>query len=231
MKKNQVIVVVRTPDSLERTPGLSRKCANKLRKDTHIGILRNPGLISGIPLRESGVSKFNEAWLWYVICNVIWRYFVPCDGIWWMTLENNSVPLLYYTKLCASFQIHRWSQTWVTFRKRSIRVKIDNFLSCVTLKFDGGPWKTIGHPSYAASRFVHHFIAFGEFKLESHGQFGSKSTIVFSRVALKFDGWHWKQWGTSSKQHQVLWIISLPYVADWPSALDIQIDIDKVYIR
>ena len=40
-----------------------------------------------------------------------------------MTLKNNRVPLLHYVKLCASFQIHRWSQTWVTLRKRSIRVK------------------------------------------------------------------------------------------------------------
>ena len=35
----------------------------------------------------------------------------------WVTLENNRAPLLYYTKLCASFQSHRWSQTWVTVRK------------------------------------------------------------------------------------------------------------------
>ena len=34
------------------------------------------------------------------------RFFSPCDlEIWWMTLENNRAPLLYYIKLCASFQI------------------------------------------------------------------------------------------------------------------------------
>ena len=40
--------------------------------------------------------------------------------------------------------------------------------------------KTIGHLSYAASTFVHHFIANGEFKLELQSgnvQFGSKLTI------------------------------------------------------
>ena len=40
--------------------------------------------------------------------------------------------------------------------------------------------KTIGHLSYAASSFVHHFIAIGEFKLElqsGNAQIGSKSTI------------------------------------------------------
>ena len=112
-----------------------------------------------------------------------WRYFILCElKIWWMTLENNRAPLLYHIKLCASFQSHRWSQTWVTVRKHSIRVKIGNFLSCVTLKFDGWPWKTIGHLFYAPSSFLHHFIAIGEFKLElqsGNAQFGSKSTIFY----------------------------------------------------
>ena len=76
------------------------------------------------------------------------RFFVLCDHeIWWMTLENNRAALLYYIKLCASFQIHWWIQTEVTARKRSIRVKIGNFLSCVTLKFDGWPWKQQGTSS------------------------------------------------------------------------------------
>ena len=39
-------------------------------------------------------------------------------------LKNNRAPLLYYVKLCASFQIHWLSQTWVTAWKRSSRVKI-----------------------------------------------------------------------------------------------------------
>ena len=94
------------------------------------------------------------------------QFFVPCHlEIWWMTLENNRAPLLYYINLCASFQSHGWIQTGVTVRKRSIWVKIGNFLSCVTLKFDGWPSKTIAHHFYVASSFVHHFIAIGEFKL------------------------------------------------------------------
>ena len=65
------------------------------------------------------------------------RFFSPCDHeIWWMTPKNYRAPLLYYIKHCASFQIHRWIQTEVTVQKRSIRVKIGNFLSRVTLKFD-----------------------------------------------------------------------------------------------
>ena len=46
------------------------------------------------------------------------QFFVPCDlEIWWMALENNRAPLLYYIKLCASFQIHRWIQIGITVRK------------------------------------------------------------------------------------------------------------------
>ena len=109
------------------------------------------------------------------------RFFVPCDlEIWSMTLENNMAPLLYYLKICASFQIHLWIETEFTVRKRSIRVKIGDFLSCVILKFDGWPWKTIGHFFYTTPSFVQHFKSIGEFKLElqsGNTQFGSKSEI------------------------------------------------------
>ena len=80
-------------------------------------------------------------------------------------------------------------------RKRPIWVKIGGVLSRVTLKFDGWPWKTIGHLSFAVSSFVQHFIAIGEFKLElqsGNAQFGSNSMIFFSRVTLQFDLWPWK---------------------------------------
>ena len=105
----------------------------------------------------------------------------PCDlEIWRMTLKNNRAPLLCYFNFCASFHSHWWSQTGVTVRKRPIWVKFDYFLSHVTLKFDGWPWKTIGHLFYASSTFVHHFVAIGEFKLElqsGNAQSGSNSTI------------------------------------------------------
>ena len=55
---------------------------------------------------------------------------------------------------------------WPIVRKRPIWVKIGDVLNRVTLKFDGWPWKTIGHLSFAVSNFVQHFIAIGEFKLE-----------------------------------------------------------------
>ena len=108
-------------------------------------------------------------------------FFRPCDSeIWRMTSKNKRALLLYYVKLCGSFQIHWWIQTGFTVQKRSIRVEIGDMLSLVTLKFDWWPWKTIGHIFYATSSFVQHFVAIGEFKLEfksGNSQSGSNSTI------------------------------------------------------
>ena len=101
--------------------------------------------------------------------------------------KNKKTPLLYI-KLFASFQ------TAVTVQKCSMRVKIGDFLSCVTLKFDGLPWQTIGRLFYATSSFVNHPKAIGDFKLEwqsGNAQFGSKSVIFvpfdleISRMTLK----------------------------------------------
>ena len=125
-------------------------------------------------------------------------FFSPCDlEIWWMTSKNNRALLLYYVKLCTSFQIHQWIQSGVTVRKRSIPVEID-ILSHVTLKFDGWPWITIRHLFYITSSFVHHFKSIGEVKLElqsGNPQFGSKLMIFLSRVTSKFDKWPWKTIG------------------------------------
>ena len=108
-------------------------------------------------------------------------FFARCDlKIWWITLKNNRALLQCCFKLCASFHSHRWIQTKVTIWKRSIRVKIGDLLSRVTFKFDGWPWKTIGHIFYVVSSFMHHFITIGEFKLKlqsGNAQFGSKSAI------------------------------------------------------
>ena len=68
--------------------------------------------------------------------------FVPCDlEIRQMTPKNNRTPLLCYFKLCASFLSHHWIQIGITVRKRPIWVKIDDFISHVTLEFDGLSWK------------------------------------------------------------------------------------------
>ena len=125
------------------------------------------------------------------------RFLEPCDlEIWRMTLQNNRAPLLCYFKLCASFHTHWWFKISVTVRKRSIRVKIDDFFSRVTLKFDGWPSKRIGHLFYATSSFVQHFIAIGGFKLElqsGNAQSGSNWTIFSA-------GWPWNLTDDLEKQ-------------------------------
>ena len=72
--------------------------------------------------------------------------------------------------------------------------KLAIFLSRVTLKSNGWPWKTIGHPFYATSSFVHHFMAIGQFKLElqsGNAKFGSNGRVFYPcdlkiwRVTLK----------------------------------------------
>ena len=60
-------------------------------------------------------------------------------------MKNNRAPLLCCFNLCASFHGQWWIQTVVTVRKRPIWVKINDFISCVTLKFDRWPWRTIGY--------------------------------------------------------------------------------------
>ena len=128
--------------------------------------------------------------------------------------------LLHHFKATSEFKLELQSGN-ALFRW----VKIGNFLSRVTLKFDGWPWEKIGHLFYVVSSFVYHFIAISEFNLElqsGNAQFGSKSMFFlfsetlkfrqmtlennrapllgqnrrfFSCVTLKFDGWPWKTIG------------------------------------
>ena len=123
----------------------------------------------------------------------------PCDlEIWRMTSKNKKAPLLYYIKLCASFQIHQWIKTWVSVRKRSIPVKIGDFFVSRDLEIWWMTLKTIGHLLDTTSGLVHHFKSISEFKLElqsGNAQFGSKLAIFLSRATLKFDGWPWKTIG------------------------------------
>ena len=88
---------------------------------------------------QSGNAQFGSKSVIF-LSRVTWKF----DGWPW---KNNRAPLLYYIELCASFQSHGWIQRWVTVRKRPIWVKIDDFVSRVTLKFETWPWKTIGHLS------------------------------------------------------------------------------------
>ena len=100
----------------------------------------------------------------------------------WTLMDDLKKTIGHYVKLCASFQIifklELQSEKW----KRSIQVKIGDFLSRVTLQFVRWPWKTIGHLFYTTSSFVHHFKSIGEFKFEllsGNVQLGLKSAIFF----------------------------------------------------
>ena len=97
-----------------------------------------------------------------------------------MSLKNNRAPLQCDFKLCASFRSYSWIQTCVTVRKRPIRVKFDNFFSCMTLRFDVWLWNTIGHLFHATSSFLNYLVAIVELKFElqsGNAEFGSNSTI------------------------------------------------------
>ena len=142
-------------------------------------------------LQSGNAKSGSKSAFFYVLCDI---------EIWWMNLKNNTAPLLCHFKLCASFHSHLSTQNGVIVRKRQIWVKIGDFLSRVKLKFDGWPWKTIGHLFYATSSFVHHLIAICQFELElqsGNAKYGSKSAIFLSCVTLKFDGWPWTRqiWG------------------------------------
>ena len=121
-----------------------------------------------------------------------WPFSALCAlQIWWMTLTNNRASLLWYFKLCKSFQSHQWIQTEVCSPEKLNSAQNQRYLSLVTLKFHGWPWKTIGYLFYATSRFEHHFIAICEFELELQFEkvwILGQNLYLFSPVTLKFDG-------------------------------------------
>ena len=113
---------------------------------------------------------------WIQIVNFSARVIVKFDGWPRKTIGHffyTTSSFLHHFKSIGEFKLF-------TVQKGSIWVEIGDMLSCVTLKFDGWPWKTIGHLFFATSSFVQHFVPISEFKLElqsGNAQFGSKSTI------------------------------------------------------
>ena len=108
------------------------------------------------------------------------EFFVPCDlEIWRMTLKNNKALLLCCFKLCASFHGHWWIKAGVTVRKPSIRVKISNFLSLVTLQFDVWPWKNNRAPHLCYFKLCASF----------HSQWWIQTGVTVRKrpISVKFD--------------------------------------------
>ena len=104
-----------------------------------------------------------------VISNCIQIFnFSACVTMKFDGWPRKTIGHFFYTT--SSFVYHFKSigkfKTELTVQKRSIRVEIGDMLSCVTLKFDGWPWKTIGHLFYSTSSFMHHFGTIGVLKLE-----------------------------------------------------------------
>ena len=128
---------------------------------------------------------------------------------WWMTLENNRASLLCCFKLCATFHSHRWIQTGVTFRKRPIWVKFDDFLEPCDLEI----WRITLKNNWAPLQCYFKLCA----SFRSHRWFQTADTVrkrpiwvkfddFFSRVSLQFGIWPWKTKGhlfyaTSSLVH------------------------------
>ena len=74
--------------------------------------------------------------------------------------------------------------------------QIRRFLEPSTLKFDGWPWKTIGHLFYATSSFVQYFVPIGEFKLKlQSGNAPSESNSMIFRAV-----WPWNLTDDLEKQ-------------------------------
>ena len=110
-------------------------------------------------------------------------------------------------------------QTEVTVRKRTIRLKIDNFSVPSDLEIWQMTLKNNRAPHLCCFKLCASF--------QSHGLIQTGVTVwkpptwvkidyFFCCVTLKFGGWPLKQKGTSPKQHQALCIISSPYVnSNW----------------
>ena len=106
--------------------------------------------------------------------------------------KNNRAHLLYYTKLCASLQIHQWIQTGATVRKHSIRVKIGDFVCLVwpwNLMDDLG--KQLGTSSILlqAVCMISKPSVYSNWGYSSETLNSGQNRWLLFRVTLKFDGW------------------------------------------
>ena len=86
--------------------------------------------------------------------------------IWLMTSKNNIASLLTTSSFMHHFKSIGEFKLELQSRNAQFGSKSVIFLSCVTSKFDGWPWKTIGHLFYTMLSLAYHFKAIGEFKLE-----------------------------------------------------------------
>ena len=137
-------------------------------------------------------------------------FFSPYDlEFGWISSKNNRAPLLGYTKLYALLQSHHWIQTGDAVRKHSIMVKIGDFLSRVTFKFDGWPWKTVWQLFYATSSFVHHSVAIGKFRLKLWPKKHRAPLLCHIKLCASFHCHKWIQTG-GTVWKKLNWVLTLP---------------------
>ena len=153
----------------------------------------NPPRINNANLRDLIAATGLVISNWIQIVN----FFHPCDReSWWMTSKKHYDTSSLLRQALCFIQIHWWIQTGFTDQKFSMRVQNGDLLSHVTLNFDGWPWKTIGHLSYAVSSFVQHFVAIGECKLELQ----SVNAIFGSNLTIFRAVWPWNLTDDLAKQ-------------------------------
>ena len=96
---------------------------------------------------------------------------------WWFVLNGN---LKNQSKTWITRQENL--RDWVAATSLVILLKLDSnhwIFVCMTFKFNGWPWKTIGHLFYAMWSFVHYFKAISEFNLSENQQLRSKLAVIF----------------------------------------------------
>ena len=95
------------------------------------------------------------------------RFYGPCDiEIWRMTLKNNRTPRSLQLQALCVISKPLVNSIWSYSPETPNLGQNRGFLSRVTLKLDGWPWKSKGRLFYATSSFVHYFVAISELQIE-----------------------------------------------------------------
>ena len=103
--------------------------------------------------------------------------------------------------------------------KRSIQVKISNFLSQVTSKFDGWPQKTIGHLLFAASSFEHRWIQTPW--MNSNSSY-SPETPNLGQNRWSFEPWDLEIWQMTLKNNRAPLLSNIKLCASFHHYMSIQ---------
>ena len=128
---------------------------------------------------------------------IIW-FFSLCDlQIWWITLENNRAPLIYYIKLCVSFQISR--------SKLAIFVLCDLEIWGMTFKINRAPLLYSEAFCIISKSLVNSNSSYSPETLN----LGQNRRFFLLCLTMKFDRWPWKSirhlfYSTSSFVHNVI---------------------------